>query len=277
VSVEGVATTDTGFPDPGNGRFYLDEGTGGVQIREKVGVATPVARGDLVWVGGFVSQVLGETMLVDASVERRGSGGEAGPVRSVATGELGFPLEPWEGRVVEVVGANVTAGTWPVGGAPGQVTVDDGSGPSTLLIPSGVVIPSEASDLSDFRFTALITQGDFSRPYTTRYSFTLRTTADLLDPGSRALSAPDAALRLGIPRPNPFRVSLTVPVSSPEPTLLEVLDVAGRRVRRLDVPAGAGQVQWDGRDADGRNVASGVYWLRLGGAAEAPLRVVKLR
>jgi flagellar hook assembly protein FlgD len=45
-----------------------------------------------------------------------------------------------------------------------------------------------------------------------------------------------------------------------------VTDVAGRRVRRLgagSLPAGRHTVRWDGRDATGRPVASGVYFLVL--------------
>ena len=43
---------------------------------------------------------------------------------------------------------------------------------------------------------------------------------------------------------------------------LSVYNVLGQRIRRLvgdDLPAGQHRVRWDGRDADGRNAASGVY------------------
>lgn len=50
-----------------------------------------------------------------------------------------------------------------------------------------------------------------------------------------------------------------------------VFDVAGRRVRSLlsgAVPAGLQTVAWDGRDARGRAVAAGTYFLRLRAGAE---------
>lgn len=43
---------------------------------------------------------------------------------------------------------------------------------------------------------------------------------------------------------------------------VDVYSIAGRRVRRLvegNVPSGAREVSWDGRDSEGRPVASGVY------------------
>ena len=50
------------------------------------------------------------------------------------------------------------------------------------------------------------------------------------------------------------------------PVELVVYDLSGRRVRTLvsgPVEAGTHEVQWDGRDAQGRTVASGVYIYRL--------------
>jgi flagellar hook assembly protein FlgD len=45
-----------------------------------------------------------------------------------------------------------------------------------------------------------------------------------------------------------------------------VFDVTGREVRRLirgDLDAGRHLATWDGKDARGVRVASGVYWFRL--------------
>ena len=48
---------------------------------------------------------------------------------------------------------------------------------------------------------------------------------------------------------------------------LHVLDAAGRLVRRLPSgwrPTGTHFTSWDGRDAPGRDVAAGAYFIRLG-------------
>ncbi|HMB71467.1 MAG TPA: FlgD immunoglobulin-like domain containing protein, partial [bacterium] len=55
---------------------------------------------------------------------------------------------------------------------------------------------------------------------------------------------------------------------------LTVHDAAGRRVRTLvDGPrtAGAGTADWDGRDASGRRVTAGIYFVRLETDGEPPV------
>ena len=69
--------------------------------------------------------------------------------------------------------------------------------------------------------------------------------------------------------PNPFNPSTTIRFEVPAggPVSLVVYNVAGQVVKKLlnkvyrDV--GSHAVVWDGRDAQGRAVASGVYWYRL--------------
>ncbi len=62
---------------------------------------------------------------------------------------------------------------------------------------------------------------------------------------------------------------------------LEIFDVAGRRVRAVDLPsasAGARRVHWDGRDDSGNAAGSGVYLFRLVSGSEAVSgRMVKVR
>jgi len=76
-------------------------------------------------------------------------------------------------------------------------------------------------------------------------------------------------LLLGAPTPNPFRGSARVLYTLPAPSQvrLDVFDVSGRLVRGL-VPgqvkeSGTFDVSWDARDNQGRQVAPGVYFLRL--------------
>jgi len=68
--------------------------------------------------------------------------------------------------------------------------------------------------------------------------------------------------------PNPFNPSVTIALSLPAPAEVEVeiFDMTGRRVRSLPVegrPSGECWVEWDGRDAEGRSVASGLYACRV--------------
>jgi hypothetical protein len=84
--------------------------------------------------------------------------------------------------------------------------------------------------------------------------------------------------------PNPVggtvtRISFAVPRASA--ATLRVYDVTGRLVRTLldgPVEAGAHTLDWNGRNADGRDVASGVYFYRLqADGREATRKMVMLR
>jgi hypothetical protein len=83
---------------------------------------------------------------------------------------------------------------------------------------------------------------------------------------------------------NPTRESVRLLVSLPraDSVSLEVLDVAGRRVRVIPtvgtLVSGAHSFAWDGRDAAGAPVASGTYFVRMTtAAAEQTARVVVVR
>ena len=67
---------------------------------------------------------------------------------------------------------------------------------------------------------------------------------------------------------NPFHRETTIRYVVPgaRHVSLRVHNVAGRLVRTLldgKVPAGPGLVRWDGRDARGKVVSSGIYFYRL--------------
>jgi len=68
--------------------------------------------------------------------------------------------------------------------------------------------------------------------------------------------------------PNPFRhlTTFQFDVASEGPVSLAVFDVRGAQVRTLaagSCPAGSHRVSWDGRDARGRMVPEGAYFIRL--------------
>jgi hypothetical protein len=79
----------------------------------------------------------------------------------------------------------------------------------------------------------------------------------------RPPGAPTRALALSEPWPLPARdrVSLALQNASGTPATVEVLDLAGRRVRRLAGAPGGGEtrIDWDLRDETGNRAAPGVY------------------
>lgn len=64
--------------------------------------------------------------------------------------------------------------------------------------------------------------------------------------------------------PNPFvqATTLIYELPDPAPVTIDIYDVGGRRIRQLAAgpqSAGVHNVEWDGRDADGRPVPAGLY------------------
>jgi hypothetical protein len=97
----------------------------------------------------------------------------------------------------------------------------------------------------------------------------------------RTLVVP-AKYHLGAAYPNPFNPGVVIPFtlgSVAEQVSLTIYSILGQKVRRLELgvlPAGARQVEWDGRDEKGEQLSSGVYVYRLqAGAWSATGRVVK--
>jgi hypothetical protein len=98
--------------------------------------------------------------------------------------------------------------------------------------------------------------------------------------------APDGGTPAGVTllqanTPNPFKRSTSIRFELPREgrAVLGVYDLSGRLVRRLleaHLPAGNHVTLWDGTDADGRKVPSGVYFsrLRVGGEIQSRRMVV---
>ncbi len=100
-------------------------------------------------------------------------------------------------------------------------------------------------------------------------------------PAPLAAAPLPAALRLAQNRPNPFNPRTTFTLALPQPgrVKLTIHDARGREVARLvdaELPAGERDVAWDGRDAAGRALASGVYFARLDSGGRLSMTKVTL-
>jgi hypothetical protein len=85
--------------------------------------------------------------------------------------------------------------------------------------------------------------------------------------GAETPAAPAPAVALQA-YPSPFRGQATVRFDLPQPgeVVLDLYDVAGRRVRRLAAapyPAGTHHLAWDGTGETGRPLTAGLYFVRL--------------
>ncbi len=97
------------------------------------------------------------------------------------------------------------------------------------------------------------------------------------------VEAPVAKATLGQNFPNPFNPSTTIAYTLPSRAraVLSIHDSQGALVVRLDQgvrEAGTYRIEWDGRDASGGIVGSGVYFYRLEGIdGVAPKKMVLLK
>jgi hypothetical protein len=91
------------------------------------------------------------------------------------------------------------------------------------------------------------------------------------------------ALSFSSPWPNPARQSVRWAFALPQaaPMQVEVLDIAGRHVQTVasgDRGAGRGELSWDLRGSDGRQVGAGVYFVKAKiGATEWTKRLTVVR
>lgn len=103
------------------------------------------------------------------------------------------------------------------------------------------------------------------------FSHEIPTSLASTDAGQRSLS-----LTLLPNTPNPFNPQTTIPfdLSSSSHSTLRVFDSSGRVVRVFESDLGPGRhaVEWDGRDRQGREVGSGVYFFRLEALGKAETR-----
>ncbi|MFN8179712.1 MAG: FlgD immunoglobulin-like domain containing protein [bacterium] len=158
-------------------------------------------------------------------------------------------------------GQNATGFLWTA--ATGMVDV------VTFLTQRGVTLPSRfdvlsLTGVSDDGKTIVGFGQDTTAPFHTR-SFVIRLSEPVGAPILAETPASTPVLRIF---PNPARQATAMALDLPRAgaARLEIFDVAGRLVRRLvddELANGRREVRWDGRDASGAAVASGVYEVRL--------------
>lgn len=93
---------------------------------------------------------------------------------------------------------------------------------------------------------------------------------------------PSLGVTLGQNHPNPFNpvTSIGYSVQKRSGVVIGIYDSRGALVARLDEgvrEAGTHYVEWDGRNATGRLVASGTYFYRLEGASAGARKMVLLK
>ncbi len=127
-----------------------------------------------------------------------------------------------------------------------QLTHNPGSNQLVLTYPSPELEPREY----ELRLTASDVHGNTD---TKRTTFRVHDNLQLLS-------------FLNYPNPFPRKTTLTCELTAPADAIdVKIYTLSGRLIRELSMPATPGflMVEWDGRDADGIEVANGVYYAKL--------------
>src|SRR5712671_5016321 len=150
------------------------------------------------------------------------------------------------------------------------------------------LLPLLSLGLNRVEVTGSLTTGETFRGFAEVNAFTARTpqagpaSLQLVSETASGAEAAPRVVVLGRPVPNPSSGAMRVRLGLPREghAELSVFDVSGRLVARMSMerrPAGWHQLLWDGRDREGRPVASGTYFLRLVAGDTITRRFVVLR
>jgi hypothetical protein len=153
-----------------------------------------------------------------------------------------------------------------VGGLPSGVTADFDSNPippndtSTLTITTLPSTPEGEYDLD------IIAVANFKQKDTTRVELIIEQATDVDEEGDQP-NAPDK-FALFQNRPNPFNPETEISYYLPEgcEVNLTIYNILGRRVKTLfegHQNAGMKTLVWDGKDDQGKQLSSGIYFYRL--------------
>jgi flagellar hook capping protein FlgD len=111
-------------------------------------------------------------------------------------------------------------------------------------------------------------EGELLRTERRLYDDVVTLTTDMPSAITGSASVRPAAPLLAPPYPNPFNSTVLIRfgLDQTEAVQLDVLDLGGQVIRRLvhsQRATGYHSTEWDGRDGEGREVASGVYLISL--------------
>ena len=214
----------------------------------------------------------------------------AGP--TIASPEEGAALNPGAPIVIDwnPVTDPYPGTTLPIVISGYQVIVERAKAPIrqfSVFVPATVTsmtVPAEFIESgTDYKFEVLaieqggnqtITEGTFS----TTGGGNLREDKGRAD-GADALGVRGAALRQNYPNPFNPATTLDFALAREGAATVRVIDIHGRLVRTLvsgRLPAGQHRATWDGNDASGRAVASGVYVVELEGSGVLETRKIVL-
>jgi hypothetical protein len=267
VQVTAVATVANGIFDTSGTNIYIQDDFGGINVHN-FDVTSAVEAGDQVTVLGTLGNYNGLTQVDDPYFECTvvGSGAVPSPVM-LTTQVIAVNGEDYESTLARLEGCEIVGGDpWPSSGNNANIMIDDGSGQCILRIDKDTNIDEWEGPTGAFDLVGIITQYDYTSPFTEGYQILPRSVDDFT-PSSGVMQGETGVVRefkLMPLYPNPFNPGTTISFLLPDYVQnlkLSVFDITGRLVTVLyDAPAGPGEysTNWNAG-----NLASGTYFVTL--------------
>ena len=200
--VSGLATSTTGDFSSTNNDDYIDDGTGALNVSRTIEPTSPATQpmtaGSTYTVAGLINQLTGRLRLdvtppfdgIDKpyaatsgsfnpyTITLTGSGTVTPLVRTIA--QINADPEGHEAKLVQIANCTVVSGTIPgSGGQDAFLTINDGTGTIEMKIDGDGGIPGLATPAGTFTLKGIVSQDDFLRPFSTRYTIAPRDRTDL--------------------------------------------------------------------------------------------------
>jgi hypothetical protein len=273
VVVRGIAVSPN-FSSGSFTNFFMQQGTSGIQVY--FGSAqVSVVPGDSIMANGIVDQANGVTevhVYRGARLVNYGPTGRTPTPQVITCADLqDINGEVFEGRLVQVNNVLILEdpNPWPPLGSSATMTIVSGADSAMLRIDRSTDIDGQPQNQPRATITGVVSQFDNYDPFLGFYQLMPRYYTDFTwivgvdDDGPMPYSH-----SLSQNYPNPFNPSTTISFSlaGPEHVTLTVFNLLGQKVSELvnqDLQAGVHAVEWNGRDQEGRDISSGVYFYRM--------------
>ncbi len=252
--------------------FYMEQAHAGIEVYFD-STQIMVNPGDSITVNGIIQQYYGKTRVVAYRGNRitLNGPGHIPDTMVVTCGALGDIVgETYEGTLLRLNNVQLlpTPNPWPPLGSSATMTIVD-TDSATLRIDLSTDIDGQTQGANRANIVGVLSQYDYSDPFNSYYELMPRFYTDFMwIVGVDQDVAVPENYSLSQNYPNPFNPSTMISFNLKEKTHvnLSVYNIMGEKVTSLvnqELQPGQHNVEWNGDNAAGDKVSSGVYFYKL--------------